>query len=239
MAPRARKALERAEVIVGYDTYMGLLDPHLLQGKETIATGMRKEMERCRAAIDKAVEGRQTAVVSSGDAGIYGMAGLVLELLDQRGLLGKVDVEIIPGIPALAAAAALLGAPLMHDFAVVSLSDLLTPWEVIRSRIEAAAKADYVIVLYNPRSRKRNWQLTRAKEILLACRSGSTPVGIVRSAMREGQWVEVTTLSGLDETHADMLSILVVGNSRTRVLGGRMVTPRGYLQKYGSSVEGI
>jgi precorrin-3B C17-methyltransferase len=221
-------------VIVGYDTYMGLLEPHLLEGKETVATGMRKEMERCRAAIDKTMEGRQTAVVSSGDAGIYGMAGLVLELLEEQGLLGKIEVEIVPGIPALAAAAALLGAPLMHDFAVVSLSDLLTPWEVIRSRIEAAAKADYVIVLYNPRSKRRNWQLTRAKEILLTCRNGSTPVGVVRNAMREGQWIEVTTLSDLDESQADMLSILVVGNSRTRILGGRMVTPRGYLQKYGS-----
>jgi precorrin-3B C17-methyltransferase len=221
-------------VIVGYDTYVGLLDPHLLEGKETIVTGMRKEMERCRAAIRKAREGKKTAVVSSGDAGIYGMAGLVLELLDEAGPRAKVEVEIIPGIPALAAAAALLGAPLMHDFAVVSLSDLLTPWEVIRSRIEAAAMADYVIVLYNPRSRRRNWQLAEAKAILLLFRNGSTPVGIVKNAMREGQSVELTTLSDLDESQADMLSILVVGNSRTRILGKRMVTPRGYLQKYGA-----
>jgi precorrin-3B C17-methyltransferase len=221
-------------VIVGYDTYMGLLEPHLLAGKETIATGMRKEMERCRAAIEKAKEGRQTAVVSSGDAGIYGMAGLVLELLDEEGLQGKIEVEIIPGIPALAAAAALLGAPLMHDFAVVSLSDLLTPWEMIRSRIEAAARADYVIVLYNPRSKRRNWQLTRAKEILLTFRDGSTPVGIVKNAMREGQSVERTTLSDLDESKADMLTILVVGNSQTKVRGEKMITPRGYLQKYGA-----
>lgn len=225
---------------MGYDTYMGLLDPHLLEGKETIATGMRKEMERCRAAIEKAREGRQTAVVSSGDAGIYGMAGLVLELLDEAGLQGKIEVEIVPGIPALAAAAALLGAPLMHDFAVVSLSDLLTPWDVIRSRIEAAARADYVIVLYNPRSKRRNWQLTRAKEILLTFRNGSTPVGIVKNATREGQSVELTTLSDLDESRADMLSILVVGNSQTRVRGEKMITPRGYLQKYGarSKVQG-
>lgn len=219
---------------MGYDTYMGLLDPHLLKGKETISTGMRKEMERCRTAIEKAMEGKETAVVSSGDAGIYGMAGLVLELLDEAHLLGKIEVEIIPGIPALAAAAALLGAPLMHDFAVLSLSDLLTPWEVICSRIEAAAKADYVIVLYNPRSKRRNWQLQRVKEILLTLRNGSTPVGIVKSAMREGQWAKVTTLSDLDESQADMLSILVVGNSRTRVRVGKMVTPRGYQQKYGS-----
>lgn len=225
---------------MGYDTYMGLLDPHLLEGKETIATGMRKEMERCRAAIEKAREGRQTAVVSSGDAGIYGMAGLVLELLDEAGLQGKIEVEIVPGIPALAAAAALLGAPLMHDFAVVSLSDLLTPWDVIRSRIEAAARADYVIVLYNPRSKRRNWQLTGAKEILLTFRNGSTPVGIVKNATREGQSVELTTLSDLDESRADMLSILVVGNSQTRVRGEKMITPRGYLQKYGarSKVQG-
>jgi precorrin-3B C17-methyltransferase len=220
-------------VIVGYDTYMGLLDPRLLVGKETIATGMRKEMERCRAAIDKAREGKETALVSSGDAGIYGMAGLVMELLDEAGLLGKMEVEVIPGIPALAAAAALLGAPLMHDFAVVSLSDLMTPWEVIESRLEAAARADFVIVIYNPRSRKRNWQLSRAKEILRGFRKEGTPVGIVRSAMREGQRFEVTALSGLDESRVDMQSILVVGNSRTRVRAGKMITPRGYLQKYG------
>lgn len=218
---------------MGYDTYMGLLDPRLLEGKETIATGMRREMERCRAAIDRAREGRETAIVSSGDAGIYGMAGLVMELLDDAGLLGKIEVEIIPGIPALAAAAALLGAPLMHDFAVVSLSDLMTPWEVIESRIEAAARADFVLVIYNPRSKKRDWQLPRAKEILRRLRKESTPVGIVRSAMREGQRFEVTPLSDLDESSVDMQSILVVGNSRTRMRDGKMITPRGYLQKYG------
>ena len=240
MVPRAREALERAEVIIGYETYMKLLDPDLLKGKETLSTGMKKEIERCRMAIRKAREGRETAVVCSGDAGIYGMAGLILELLDEADLLDKVKVEVIPGIPALCAASALLGAPLMHDFAVISLSDLMTPWEVIQSRVEAAARADYVLVLYNPRSRKRDWQLRKVKEIIQEQRSGHTPVGIVRNAMREGQSMEIATLSSLDESSVDMLSIVVVGNSQTRIAGGRMVTPRGYMEKYGAGhkVEG-
>jgi len=237
LAPRAREILERSEVIVGYTTYVGLVDPRILQGKEIVSTGMKKEIERCRAAIGKALEGKNTALVCSGDAGVYGMAGLVLELLEQEGLLDRVEVEVVPGIPALCAAAALLGAPLMHDFAVISLSDLLTPWDVIRSRVQSAASADFVIVLYNPRSKKRDWQLGKVREIVLEHRLPSTPVGIVRNAMREDQEVSVATLEELNDSPVDMLSIVVIGNSQTRKLGAKMVTPRGYKQKYGEDLD--
>jgi len=228
LAPRAKGVLKDASVIVGYRTYMQLIEPEILEGKETLETGMTDEIRRCQMAIEKVLEGKDTAVVSSGDAGIYGMAGLVLQLLEERKLLGEVDVEVIPGITALSAAAALLGAPLMHDFAVISLSDLLTPWEVIQSRVEAAAKADFVIVLYNPKSKKRTWQLDRAIEMINKHRNGKTPVGVVRNAMREGQAVRITTLSHLDKSNVDMLSILLVGNSQTQIMGEKMVTPRGY-----------
>lgn len=237
MTPRARQALAEARVIVGYRTYLSLIEPSLFEGKETIASGMMDEIGRCQSAIEEALKGRDTAVVSSGDAGIYGMAGLILELLERQQLTDRVEVEVIPGTPAFAAAAALLGAPLMHDFACISLSDLLTPWEVILSRIEATAKADFVLVLYNPRSKKRHWQLGAALDLIRRHRDGSTPVGLVKNAMRAGQSVEVTTLSGLDEARVDMLSILLVGNSRTRITGKRMVTPRGYMEKYEPSNE--
>ena len=237
LAPKAKEVLKEVKVIVGYRTYMRLIEPALLKGKETIETGMTDEIRRCQMAIEKILEGKDTAVVSSGDAGIYGMAGLILQLLEERKLLGKVNVEVIPGIPALSAAAALLGAPLMHDFAVISLSDLLTPWEVIQSRVEAAAKADFVIVLYNPKSKKRIWQLDRAMAKIREHRIGETPVGLVRNAAREGQAVHITTLSQLDASRVDMLSILLIGNSQTRIMGEKMVTPRGY-EKRGLKAQG-
>jgi precorrin-3B C17-methyltransferase len=232
LAPAAAGALARAEVIVGYKTYVALIDPALRKAKEIISTGMTAEIKRCRLAIDRALAGQPTAVVSGGDAGVYGMAGLVLELLAEQGLLDRLEVEVIPGIPALSAAAALLGAPLTHDFAAVSLSDLMTPWEVIQSRVKAAAGADFVLVIYNPRSKKRDWQLKAVLDLLLEFRDKDTPVGVVRNAMREGQSVRVTTLGHLDDSAVDMLSTIIVGNSRTRILGGKMVTPRGYLEKY-------
>ena len=228
LAPKAKTAMMDARVIVGYRTYMRLIEPAVLEGKETIETGMTDEVRRCQMAIEKILEGKDTAVVSSGDAGIYGMAGLVLQLMAEMNLLNKAEVEVIPGIPALSAAAGLLGAPLMHDFAVISLSDLLTPWEAIQSRIDAAAKTDFVIVLYNPRSKKRNWQLDKAMEVISEHRGGETPIGLVKNAMREGQSVQMTTLSRLDKSKVDMLTILLVGNSRTRIIGDKMVTPRGY-----------
>jgi len=233
MAPSAKAALLKAEVIVAYKTYMDLIEPEILEGKETLSSGMMGEISRCRMAIEKALGGKDTAIVSSGDSGIYGMAGLVIELLADQDLLGRLSVEVIPGIPALSAAAALLGAPLMHDFAVISLSDLMTPWDEIEARVKAAARTDFVLVIYNPRSKKRDWQLSSVKEVVLNYRSGDTPVGIVRNAARKGMSTLITTLSEMDESVVDMLSILLVGNSKTRVIGDKMVTPRGYFEKYG------
>ena len=230
LAPMALAALERATVIVGYGTYVDLLDPTLLAGREVVVTGMKKEMDRVRAAVDRSLAGADVAIVSSGDAGVYGMAGLALELLGEE---TDVEFAVVPGIPALAAGAALLGAPLTHDFAVISLSDLMTPWEVIEKRIEHAAAADFVIVLYNPRSRRRDWQLARAMELIAPHRDAATPVGLVRSAYREGQAVSTCSLAQFDPAQADMLSIVFVGNASTRLMGRRMVTPRGYLAKYG------
>jgi len=235
MSPKVREALLGAEVIVGYKGYIRLIEPALLKGKEVISTGMTGEIERCAKAIDRALEGRNTAIVSSGDPGIYGMAGLILELLSEKDCPEDVDVEILPGVPALAAAAALLGAPLTHDFAVISLSDLLTPWEIIEQRVRAALEADFVLVFYNPRSRKRSWQLGRVIEMVRRLRGDETPVGVVRNAMRDGQEVMVGSASRLDPGVVDMLSIVLVGNSQTRLAGGKMITPRGYLDKYGPS----
>lgn len=233
LSPRAFAALQDADTIVGYGTYVDLIDPVLLEGKEVVITGMKKEMDRVRAAVDTAVAGKNVAVVSSGDAGIYAMAGLVLEMLETDGLLEAVPCEIVPGIPALAAGAALLGAPLTHDFAVISLSDLMTPWEVIEKRIEAAAEADFVIVLYNPRSKRRDWQLPKALEIVKKHRTATTPVGLVRKACREGEEVTTHELEGFAPELVDMLSIVFIGNSATRLAGGKVITPRGYLEKYG------
>lgn len=230
---QAREALIRAESVAGYGRYLDLLPPELLRGKKRIATGMTREMERCEEAIAAALAGSPTVVVSSGDAGVYGMAGLVLELVHEKGLEQELDVEIVPGVPALMAAAALLGAPLVHDFAVVSLSDLLTPWERIERRLSLAARADFVLGIYNPRSKRRDWQLARAKELLLREKPPETPLGVVRQAYRREQEVRTCPLADLDPESVDMLCILIVGNNATRMLGGKMVTPRGYFEKYG------
>jgi precorrin-3B C17-methyltransferase len=245
IAPRARAALDAAQVVAGYRTYMELLRP-LLKGQEIVATGMKAEMERCRAAVDLAAAGRRVALVSGGDAGIYGMAGLVLEICATRQLrIGppeagdEVDfhLEVIPGIPALAAAASLLGAPLMHDFVAVSLSDLLTPWETITRRVGLAAQGDFVIVLYNPQSKRRNWQLAAVRDLLLKHYSAETPVGLVRRAMREGQEAVIATLGQMLDHEVDMQTIIIIGNSQTYVYGPYMITPRGYLEKYKVSSE--
>lgn len=224
---------------MGYRTYLELAKP-LLGDKELIATGMRAEIDRCRTAIERALKGQRVAIVSSGDAGIYGMAGLILEVCDREGLRVSLTedpmntdflLDIIPGVPALAACAALLGAPLMHDFVSISLSDLLTPWETIQKRIRLAAQGDFVVVIYNPKSKKRHWQLGVARELLLQFRHPQTPVGIVRNAMREGQTVVVTTLLDLMNHPVDMQTLIIVGNSTTYIYGSYMVTPRGYLAK--------
>lgn len=229
LTPAARAALAGSEVIVGYRLYLDLLGP-LLDGKEIISSQLTEEVARAELAIDLARCGRRVALVSSGDAGIYGMAGLALELLHQAGWrLGDVpDVEVVPGITAAGATAALLGAPLMHDWACISLSDLLTPWAVILRRLEAVAAADFVLCLYNPRSRRRDWQLGAARDVLLRHRDARTPVGLVTNAFREGQRVHTTTLAALDPAQVDMLTTIVVGNSATIDLDGLLITPRGY-----------
>ena len=228
--------------MAGYTPYIDLVRP-LIGGKTIISTAMKKEIQRAEEAIDTALAGTSCAMVSSGDAGIYAMAGLVLELCRRRGIpiapagdrphdAGGLSVEVVPGIPALCAGAALLGAPLTHDFAVVSLSDLLTPWEVIEKRLAAAAAADFVIVLYNPRSRKRHWQLEAACRIVLKHRSPQTPAGIVSRAAREGQRVSIVPLSELPAAGVDMQTIVFIGNSTTFTYAERMITPRGYTSKY-------
>ncbi|MBG0790535.1 MAG: precorrin-3B C(17)-methyltransferase [Desulfovibrionaceae bacterium] len=232
LTPAARQAIGEADFVAGYKGYLELVPPDLLEGKQTLSTGMMGEVERARGAVRAAREGRRTVMVCSGDAGIYAMAGLLLEILEAEGLLDSIPFEVVPGVAAFNAAAALLGAPLMHDFASVSLSDLLTPWEVIERRLAAAASADFVIAIYNPRSKKRSDHLVKALGIIGQFRGPETPVGVVGRAYRQGQAVRVESLGGVDVERVDMQTVLIVGNSATRRTGGRMLTPRGYHQKY-------
>lgn len=212
---------------MGYKTYIELISG-LLDNKEVVSTGMTREVERCNLAIERALGGKKVTLVSSGDPGVYGMAGLALELLEQHGALDAVDVEVIPGITSATAAAACLGAPLMHDFVVISLSDLLTPWEVIEKRLEFAARGDFVVVLYNPASKKRTEQIRTARRLMLEHKNDKTPVGIVRNAAREDEEKVITDLEHMLEHPIDMFSTVVIGNSQTRLAGQYMVTPRGY-----------
>jgi precorrin-3B C17-methyltransferase len=237
MSGRARQVLAACDIVVGYKTYLELIED-VIKDKKILTTGMTKEVDRVQAAIDAALDGHACALVSGGDAGIYAMAGLVLEMLALKKIAcntGEKDglcVEVVPGIPALSAGAALLGAPLTHDFAAISLSDLLTPWEIIEKRLDAAAAADFVINIYNPKSKKRDWQLSRAMEIMLKHRAGTTPVGIVTGAMRDNQKVALCALKDLDKADVGMQSIVIVGNSSTFIYNDFMITPRGYSKKY-------
>ncbi len=225
MTQRALEVLRSADVIVGYETYIALLGD-LVSGKEVISSGMGAEMDRARIAVERASSGSDVALVSSGDPGIYAMGSAVLEHLESEGL--DLELEIVPGVTAANAAAALLGSPLGHDHAIVSLSDLLTPWKEIERRLEHAARADLAIVLYNPTSKGREKQLRRAVGLLLEHRLPDTPVGIVRNAMREGESATITTLRDVLKHNVDMLTTIIIGNSTTRVHNGRMYTPRGY-----------
>ncbi|WP_346354315.1 precorrin-3B C(17)-methyltransferase [Azotosporobacter soli] len=227
MSPRAQQAVADATRVVGYTKYVELIED-LIKDKEVVSTGMMQEIDRCQKALDLAMEGHRVAVVSSGDPGIYGMAGLVLELATKCPAEDRPEVEVISGISAVGASAACLGAPLMHDFAVISLSDLLTPWEVIRRRVELAAEGDFVIALYNPKSVKRNWQIEEVKNIVLKHRPVMTPVGIVHHASRDGEAKVIANLGGFTDEHIDMFSMVIIGNSRTYVKEGYMITPRGY-----------
>ena len=219
-------------MIVGYKTYLDLVQD-LIKDKEILSSGMRQEVDRCAGAAEVARDGKTVAVICSGDPGIYAMAGLVFEVVSaNEEKFGGVEVEVVPGIPALSSCAARLGAPLMHDFASISLSDLLTPWELIEKRLDAAASADFVIAVYNPKSKGRPENINRARDIIMRNRPGSTPVGIVKAATRENERVTLTDLDHMLECEIDMLSTVIIGNSQTFTWNGRMITPRGYGNKY-------
>ncbi|MFB5266822.1 precorrin-3B C(17)-methyltransferase [Paenibacillus enshidis] len=230
---RALDALAESEVIIGYNTYVDLIRP-LLNGQEIVRTGMTEEVSRAQEAVRQAEAGRKVAVISSGDAGVYGMAGLIYEVLMEKGWRRSdgVEVEVVPGISAIQSCASLLGAPVMHDACTISLSDHLTPWETIIRRVEAAASADFVIALYNPRSGRRTRQIVETQAVLLRYRDPKTPVGLVKSAYRERQQVIVTTLEDMLNHDIGMLTTVIIGNSSTMVYDGLIVTPRGYQRKY-------
>lgn len=227
MTPKAAAAIDEADIIVGYNTYIALIRDRIA-GKPVVGNGMRQEVERCRKAVELAAEGKNVAVISSGDPGVYGMAGLVLELAQQLPEETRPACEIIPGLTAANTSAAALGAPLMHDYAVISLSDLMTPWEQIKKRARLAAEGDFVIAIYNPKSRGRADYLNQIRDIVLQFRTPETPVGIVRKAGRPGMNWTISTLEKLPEEDVDMQSTVIIGNSRTYVAGGFMITPRGY-----------
>ena len=233
LAPKAREALLQSDVIVGYTGYVGLISG-LTQGKEVIATGMRGETERCEAAISEALKGLRVSVVSSGDAGIYGMASLLYELAEKH---PTIEIEVIPGITAAVSAAAILGTPLTNDFAVISLSDLLTPWEVIEKRLDACSAADMVLCIYNPQSSKRSDYLKKACDIALCHMPSDTKCGYVRNAFRGDENASgggragesrVCTLAELREASVDMFTTVIIGNSATKIIDGKLVTVRGY-----------
>jgi precorrin-3B C17-methyltransferase len=224
ITPAVRKALESADIVAGYGTYLDLIAP-LIQGKEQVSTGMRRETERVDMVLALAQEGKRVCLVSSGDAGLYGMAGLLLERAGDE----ADKVTVLPGISSAFSSAALLGAPLMHDTVLLSLSDLLTKADLIRKRLRAAAEGDFVTVLYNPKSKKRTSLIKEAQDLFLKERSADTPVGIVRNGWREGQEIALIRLDEMaDHPMIDMLSTVVIGNSTTRIVAGKMVTPRGY-----------
>ncbi|MGL5270147.1 MAG: precorrin-3B C(17)-methyltransferase [Selenomonadaceae bacterium] len=227
MTPRARRAIESADVIVGYNTYIGLIE-QIIGGKEIIGTAMMQEIDRCQMAVDKALNNKEVAVISSGDAGVYGMAGLVLELLMKIDATKRPEVNIIAGISAVNAAAAILGAPLMHDFAVISLSDLLTPWDLIKKRADLVAQGDFVVALYNPKSKKRTQHIEEIQQIMLKHKSPDTPVGIVHSVSRAEEKAVISTLGEFTKEEINMFSLVIIGNSKTYVKDDFMITPRGY-----------
>jgi precorrin-3B C17-methyltransferase len=224
MTQRARMTIDNCEVVVGYSLYINLIHS-ILHGKKTISTGMTNEAERCNAAIDEALNGKKVCVISSGDAGVYGMAGLVLELAAEH---PELEVEVVPGVTAACSAAAVLGAPLTHDFAVISLSDRLTDWEKITKRLHAAAQADFIISLYNPASKARKDHLKRACEIILEHRPPQTVCGVVRNIGRDGETSRILRLDELAVFEADMFTTIIIGNGETYEANGRIITPRGY-----------
>jgi precorrin-3B C17-methyltransferase len=230
---RALAAIEQAEVVVGYKTYLNLVKD-MLENKEIIGSGMRQELERCGVACKLAMAGKKVALISSGDVGIYGMAGPAYEVLLHSGWQPQtgIEVEVIPGVTALSACASLAGAPLTHDFCAISLSDLMTPWPVIEKRLKAAAQADFVTALYNPKSGKRTQQIIEAQKIFLSYRNPLTPVAVVNAAYREKEQLTLTNIEGINKQKIDMQTTLIIGNSQTFIKANTMLTPRGYTDKY-------
>jgi len=230
---RAVEALQQSDMIIGYKTYVELIQD-LVSAKSIVSTGMTEEVSRAQEAVRQAEAGSIVSVISSGDAGVYGMAGLVYEVLIELGWTEAtgIEVEIVPGISAINSCASILGAPIMHDACTISLSDHLTPWNLIAKRVEAAAMADFVIALYNPKSGRRTRQIVEAQRILLEYRSPDTPVGLVKSAYRERQEVTMTTLAEMLEHDIGMLTTVIIGNSSTFFYDNKMITPRGYQRKY-------
>lgn len=230
ITPAVLDAVSSADAVVGYKYYFQFVAPYVREGCECIDTGMKRERERAEQAFMLAEQGKTVVVISSGDAGIYGMAPLIYEMrgerLEVRG--EKIDIEVLPGISAFQKAASLLGAPIGHDTCIISLSDLMTPWEVIERRIRAAAVGDFVTAVYNPKSHDRYWQLYRLQELFLEERPAETPVGYVRQAGRDGQKVSVTTLGAFDPEDVDMFTVVIIGNSQSYLSGDRFITPRGY-----------
>ena len=224
MTEEAVKAMESVDIIAGYTVYVDLVRDRF-PDKEFYTTGMKQEIQRCRWAIEQAAAGKSVAMVCSGDAGVYGMAGLVFELAQQY---EDVDIEVVTGITAATSGAAILGAPIGHDFCVISLSDLLTPWEMIEKRVRLASEADFAMCIYNPRSMKRAAHLERACEIMMESKSADTICGWVRNIGREGEEFGITTLDKLAAEPIDMFTTVFIGSSTTRIIEGRMVTPRGY-----------
>ena len=224
MTVAAVRALEEADVIIGYTVYIDLVREHF-PDKVFLTTPMRKEAERCEAAFEQAEAGKKTALICSGDAGVYGLAGLIYETGSRH---PGIEIEVIPGVTAALSGAALLGAPLIHDFCLISLSDLLTPWEKIEARLHAAGKADFVVVLYNPGSHTRKEHLSRACGILLSYRQPDTVCGVTVRIGRDGEESRILSLAELENYEADMFTTVFIGNSQTRETGGKMITPRGY-----------
>lgn len=224
MTLKAIHAMEKSEVIIGYTVYVDLVKEHF-PGKEFLTTPMKKEVDRCVMAFEEAKKGKVVSMICSGDAGVYGMSGLMYEVGVNY---PEVELEIIPGVTAATGGAAVLGAPLIHDFCLISLSDLLTPWEKIEARLLAAAEADFVVCLYNPSSRKRSDYLQKACDLMMQHKSPETVCGTVQSIGRDGQTMQVMTLKELRDTQVDMFTTVFIGNSQTRNINGRMVTPRGY-----------
>ena len=225
MTFKASEVIENADIIIGYTAYVNMIKPYF-PDKDYKATGMMKEIDRCKMAIKEAEDGKDVAIISSGDSGIYGMAGAIYQLaFDMK---ADIDIDVVPGITAASTAASVLGAPLMHDLAIISLSDLMTPIDLIMKRVDCAGQGDMIVCLYNPKSKTRKDYLNQAQQILLKYRKSETPVGVVRNAGRDDESKQVTTLGDLDKADVDMFSIVIIGNSQTYTENGFIITPRGY-----------